>query len=49
MVQETDSYNSNYDEAVDTTYISWEQLFVEAGILYTQRGVSYSNQGDILR
>lgn len=38
--------NSDYDEAVDTTYISWEQLFVEAGILYAE-GVSYSNQGDI--
>lgn len=37
---------SLYTEATDTTYISWEQLFVEAGILYAQ-GISYANQGDL--
>lgn len=30
----------------DTEYITWEHLFVEAGILYAQ-GITYANQADI--
>ena len=49
-VMEDGSHNqiaANYDSSVDdTTYISWEHLFVEAGSLYSQ-GITYANQADI--
>lgn len=32
--------------AGDTTYITWQHLFLEAGIFYAE-GVSYSNQADL--
>jgi len=31
---------------VDTTYISWEHLFMTAGVLYAE-GITYSNQADL--
>lgn len=42
------SNNLNISKAPedDTTYITWQQLFLEAGILYAE-GVSYSNQADL--
>ena len=30
----------------DTTYISWEHIYLEAGILYAEN-ISYANQGDL--
>lgn len=37
----------SYDSSVgDTTYISWEHLFVTAGTLYNQ-GITYANQADV--
>jgi len=39
------NFNSS-DSSLDTVYITWQQLFVEAGILYGQ-GISYANQADL--
>ena len=48
-VMEDGSHNQiaeTYGGADDTTYISWEHLFVEAGTLYSQ-GITYANQADL--
>ena len=48
-VMEDGSHNQvaeTYGNADDTTYISWEHLFVEAGTLYAQ-GITYANQADL--
>lgn len=37
--------DSDYDDT-DTTYISWEHIYIEAGILYAEN-ISYANQGDL--
>lgn len=48
-ILEDGSHNTladTYSGVDDTTYISWEHLFVEAGTLYAQ-GITYANQADI--
>lgn len=48
-IMEDGSHNQlaeTYGKADDTTYISWEHLFVEAGTLYSQ-GITYANQADL--
>lgn len=36
-------YSSSYE---DTTYVTWQHLFLQAGILYSE-GITYANQSDI--
>ena len=52
-VMETGTYNNLTSEKIaentektDTTWISWEHLYFEAALLYSQ-GITYSNQADL--